>query len=785
MRNDAVWNKQAKDHGDTRPGILRRLNAWNRRHRQILDTIKALLLILFLLVLQSSSMDISSLLLPQPSSFVVVWSLIYVIPLAIRRTHTEAGATTFIVMAFAQLILGPTVIMANLTALIMVYSVIVYGKPSHSRRYIAAAVVMGALVAVLNSFTQHFPHLIWSNENPNIHVHTSLSEDALSVFVFLEVFILAAVAMGYWKRARLEQVNLLAERNRALQESQREENSIATLAERSRIARDMHDLVAHTLSTIIVQADGGRYAGASDANLAAKTMQTIEQESIHTKSSLANLLGTLGASEEVAHQPELKAEYSSIDLLLHQARAASGTNLSIERTVHGNVPYATMSPDLESALFHTVEEALSNVRKYAGTGVHVDIAETWSPESVTLNITDDGAGAAASADGHHPGYGLIGMRERIAALGGNLQASALGSADSKEHGFSICATIPLQKQTESMKAVRKANVIERFSAWTQNHFALVDVVTSAVLAILVGFGIAGSSVDYGTGPTTSMTIILSVAFCLPLALRRTRPQLSAGIIAGLLIFSFLFLIAMQNTGSSTALPGTGSLVALVSLYSVLVYGPRTAGRWAYPVSVVIIALASLSIWHTLTCENQRYASMSIQEANREGVVHYTALQITASWVSSAVFIAVTCCAIVFLAQWKRQQGNNIVLLQTQQKELLDQRTRQATLAANLERARISDQIQHDVDATLESVLGSAHSLRAKLELIAERTPDGEKPSAQDSATITEAFANISATGRTALAQMRELLGILRQNETPDQAQSVPRSPIMNTEPRNE
>mgnify|MGYP000694770127 CR=1 FL=1 len=87
--------------------------------------------------------------------------------------------------------------------------------------------------------------------------------------------------------------------------------------------------------------------------------------------------------------------------------------------------------------YHVVQEALTNIRKYAGPHVDVHIKESWNNGLLTLSVTDNGRGAAANIDGHTPGYGLLGMKERIESAGGSLQAGPqLGG------GFEVMATLP-------------------------------------------------------------------------------------------------------------------------------------------------------------------------------------------------------------------------------------------------------------------------------------------------------------------------------------------------------
>lgn len=749
------------------------------RRQQFYDALKAVIGVGFLTIL-SGSITYDALLFPQNTYAVAVWSLLYIFPMAVRRTHADAGAVCLIVISGLQLIFGPSLIVTNVTAIVMLYSAIVYGNPRNSRRYLLTALVMGVAVALINTVSAHRPPFFSGEASSSASFDSSFFLDAPIMALTLETFLLSAAAFGYWRRARLAQLNLLRERNRVLEESQKEEAHIATLAERSRIARDMHDVVAHTLSIIIVQADGGRYAGAQDPDVALSTMHTIREEAGHALSGMHGLLGTLDDAQIPRRKPpELVVDYASIDALIHEAQAASGSNLVIERTVRGKPPLATLRKDLGRVLFRTVQEALSNVRKYAGNGVHVDIVEVWGKEEVTLSITDDGKGAAASKDGHHPGYGLIGMRERVTSLGGTLSVSPT------DHGFSIRATLPLAESTngsDTLEGREKTNVIERISLWTQTHFVLVDIVGCTLLALFLVLS------EYLAANDGNMAweIVLCIAFCAALSIRRAFPQLSAALVAGFLIISLLTLPGLQSDGP---------IIALFSLYSVIAYGPRSATKWVYPTCVCVTGLATINEWNYIRAKNETWLAMSETERENSNIVYFSDTQTLFSCTFIAILIAITCIGIIFFALWRRSRGSNVVLLRSREEALLHQQEQQAALAANLERARISEQIQKEVTDTLGRVLQSADSRIAVLTDIKNRH-DAVKGAEQkgdsaaslqlpeeDSSTIQEAFASIASIGRTALAQMRELLGILRQNETQEEANRPQLSPIMETTPQ--
>ena len=123
-----------------------------------------------------------------------------------------------------------------------------------------------------------------------------MAQSMLVLTPIFEVCIISTVIVAFWQRARLATVRMMRERNDAIAARDQDERDIAALAERARIARDMHDVVAHTLSIIIVQSDGGRYAGTHDPAVARNTMETIRHESERALHDMQRLLGVFGGS---------------------------------------------------------------------------------------------------------------------------------------------------------------------------------------------------------------------------------------------------------------------------------------------------------------------------------------------------------------------------------------------------------------------------------------------------------------------------------------------------------
>jgi signal transduction histidine kinase len=245
--------------------------------------------------------------------------------------------------------------------------------------------------------------------------------------ITIGAIVTAAFALGFAAQEREKYVVSLVARAEQAERMAEREVELAARDERSRIAREMHDVVAHGLSVIVIQADGARYAAAKDPAVAVDTLETISTTGRGALTEMRRLLGLLRAGDTgVAPQPTL----GDVRHLVDEARAA-GTR------VEADLPDALpVVPDgVGLAAYRIVQEALTNVRKHAGPTVAVRVRLRVGRE-VEIEVHDDGRGAAAHSDGH--GLGLVGMRERAAVHGGTLHAGPATGG-----GFTVSARLPL------------------------------------------------------------------------------------------------------------------------------------------------------------------------------------------------------------------------------------------------------------------------------------------------------------------------------------------------------
>jgi signal transduction histidine kinase len=265
---------------------------------------------------------------------------------------------------------------------------------------------------------------------------------AVAVAVLAVAF---AVVLVLLRRARNERTHALASRAAAV-EAQQRVAELAVAAERLRILREMHDVIAHSLAIMIAQADGGSYVTA-DAAAAQRAFTTIAETGRGALADTRRILGILKHGEtdpSKPGEPDLApVPEADLDRLAASFRRA-GLEVAIVRVGEPR----PLPSGARMALYRIAQEALTNVVKHAGVEANVVLAENWQPAQVSLTITSSGGTRAKAVDpvtgSALPGLGLglIGMRERAELVGGTLVA---GPTDA---GFSVAVTIPFRLEED-------------------------------------------------------------------------------------------------------------------------------------------------------------------------------------------------------------------------------------------------------------------------------------------------------------------------------------------------
>ncbi|PVU83968.1 sensor histidine kinase [Cellulomonas sp. WB94] len=356
------------------------------------------------------------------SAATALFALALVAPLAWRRQLPAASVATVYAVALVHLARGHGFLVpADLAVLLALYSVTVHG-PRWAHRVAIAGAVAGSFVLAVSI------------------AGTSQRGTAGGIWMFCSAVALAVWAFGLVRRARREAMDALVDRAHRLEIERDQQHQIATSAERSRIAREMHDIVAHSLSVIIAQSDGGRYAAQRDPDAATRALGTVSETGRAALADMRRLLGVLrpnadglpasaGRTGDVVVVPQ-PAELD-VESLVEHVRS-SGLRVSLVRM---GTP-RRLPPGAGLTVYRICQEALTNVLKHAGPDPAVTVLVHWLPAGITLEVSDDGRGAAAESDGL--GQGLLGMRERAAMFGGTV---AVGPRPGG--GFRIRAQIPL------------------------------------------------------------------------------------------------------------------------------------------------------------------------------------------------------------------------------------------------------------------------------------------------------------------------------------------------------
>jgi MYXO-CTERM domain-containing protein len=256
-------------------------------------------------------------------------------------------------------------------------------------------------------------------------VHDRVS--ALPLVVSLTVVVLLAAILARLQTARVQS-----------QRRQRDaERSQAVTGERLRIARDLHDLVGHGLSTIAVQSGAARLAlDAGDPVTARRALAAVEDASRGALAEMRQLLGVLRLGET---DPAPPAGLDRLDALAQDARAAGHLV-----TVDLSGPLDAVPAAVGLAAYRVLQEALTNVTRHA-TGAAIAITVRANDDNLSISVTDNVTGSAGgAADGDRPSYGLVGLRERVAAAGGTLEAGPRDDAA----GWRLAARLPLREGTE-------------------------------------------------------------------------------------------------------------------------------------------------------------------------------------------------------------------------------------------------------------------------------------------------------------------------------------------------
>jgi signal transduction histidine kinase len=327
-------------------------------------------------------------------------------------------------LALLQVILfakGPDPLPFDLAVLVAMYSTVKYGRTMIDAAIAAGVVACGIVIEV----ARHFGPNWW----------------ALALWYI-------GVCGGFWlmaytMRNRRLYVLSLEERAATLEREREHLARIAVADERATIARELHDVVAHSLAVMIVQADGGRYALDADPGAARSALDTVAatgREALEDMRRLVEVLrGTAPAASAPADETDRRAlTIDQLDTLVQRGRSAG-----LDVVASCGEPPESLPAGVQLAVYRIVQEALTNVLTHAGPRARVVLGVDYTADAIRMSIVDDGGArddvnGAKKPAGRPGGHGLVGMRERVSVHGGTFEAGAR-----LDGGWSVQATIPL------------------------------------------------------------------------------------------------------------------------------------------------------------------------------------------------------------------------------------------------------------------------------------------------------------------------------------------------------
>ncbi|GEJ98542.1 two-component sensor histidine kinase [Streptomyces sp. 1-11] len=258
-----------------------------------------------------------------------------------------------------------------------------------------------------------------------VAVRVSVAVPAGDALFFLLSTATAALALGLMIRIRRAQLAGLRERAARLEVERDQRGRLAVAAERTRVAREMHDIVGHNLSVIITLADAGAYATAAAPERGQEALRLIGDTGRQALSELRRVLGVLREADGPRAGPELSPQpgLKDVDALCEGVRAAG---LEVVYRTAGDVD--SLDSGVQLTVYRIVQEALTNTLKHAGAGSRANLSVVVADARLTIAVQDSGPPAPAGRAGpaNEEGHGLVGMRERAALYGGHVSAGPAG-----------------------------------------------------------------------------------------------------------------------------------------------------------------------------------------------------------------------------------------------------------------------------------------------------------------------------------------------------------------------
>jgi len=481
--------------------------------------------------------------------------------------------------------------------------------------------------------------------------------------------------------------------------------------ERSRIARELHDVVAHSVSVMVIQAQGAQRVAVVEPGVAREALEAIERSGRDALQEMRAMIGVMRGPD--ADAVETAAGLAQLPALAERGRAAG---LDVELVVATDLPELPL--ELNLLAYRVVQEALTNSIKHAGPA-HVTVSVRSDARRLVIEVTDDGRpGDARNTTG--AGHGLIGMRERLALYGGELHAGSRPGG-----GFGVTASVALDAAPTTADRALAASAVParpdaaapgRWRSWARRIRTALsgprfDIAFGVAVAVMAAVDLLASHHRHGS---VALNLLMAVLFGLCLRVRRTHALVYA-------VATIAIAVLCTTLATDVRTFPLAFYLLLCPAYALAVYD--SLGRGLLGLAVLMVGASVVNV------VGSRPATFG--DSVFPGVV-------------------LVCSFAVGRALWG---GRALAVeLEGRNRRMAAEREHRARLAIAEERTRIARELQVVVAGNVSEMVLAAE--------LAQRLLD------EDVAGATRAMEVVEETGRTALTEMRQILGVLRGPDEP-------------------
>ncbi len=368
---------------------------------------------LIILVIFIAGIPLAKITSGEPTRLHIAVGLVLLAPQVFRRRYPRGSTVVVAIVAVSSLFVLQEPSIYDFAVMLALYSAATYG----SWRWGLSCLLFATMGGI---------GLLWLSWGRTLNYFPNTRELVLYFFIGLATTVLPW-ALGILRRMRLEQSLALLQRLQLLETERTQQIALATAAERARIAREMHDVVAHSLAIVIAQADGGRFAAADNPQAAVGALDTIADTARSALAEMRRLLGVLRQEEPAGSSRDPQPGLDQLPALV----ASLGHRAALEIT---GAP-RPVPPGLALTVFRLVQESLTNTLRHAGPRAQAYVTLVWESNRLDVSVVDDGL---CSSVPKPAGHGLIGMRERVLLDQGSFSAGPVAGG-----GFAVRASLPL------------------------------------------------------------------------------------------------------------------------------------------------------------------------------------------------------------------------------------------------------------------------------------------------------------------------------------------------------